>query len=156
MTVTVLVGDKRLYEIMVLYDPSDVTKEWDALVESLSERITKLEGSIVKVEQWAENKKLAYEVKGLRRGSYLTAYFHLDPSQVETLERNLRLDERIVRHVVVVHHRLPPEFVPKEEKKEEKEEKTDEKAEGGEGAAEKPAEAEGTAEAKAETTEKSE
>lgn len=150
MTVTVLDGKKRLYEIMVLYDPSDVTKEWDALVESLSERITKLEGSIVKVEQWAENKKLAYEVKGLRRGSYLTAYFHLDPSQVEILERNLRLDERIVRHVVVVHHRLPPEFVPKEEKK------ADEKPADGEAAAEKPADAEGATEANAETTEKSE
>lgn len=151
MTVTVLVGDKRLYEIMVLYDPSDVTKEWDALVESLTERITKLEGSVVKVEQWAENKKLAYEVKGLRRGSYLTAYFHLDPSQVETLERNLRLDERIVRHVVVVHHRLPPEFAPKEEKKEEK---TDDKPADEKASDDKPA-AEGAADEKAEKTEKS-
>lgn len=122
MTVAVLDGDKRLYEIMVLYDPADVTKDWDGLVESLSERITKLDGSIVKMEQWQENKKLAYEVKGLRRGSYLTGYFHLDPSQVETLERNLRLDERIVRHIVVVHHRLPPEFAPKEEKAESKDE----------------------------------
>jgi small subunit ribosomal protein S6 len=143
MTVAVVEGTKRLYEIMVLYDPADVTKEWDALVESLSGRITKLEGQIVKIDQWADNKKLAYEVKGLRRGSFLTAYFHLDPTQVEALERSLRLDERIVRHVIIVHHRLPPEFAPPKESKEKGKEK-------GKGEAKTEADAEAKVEAKTE------
>lgn len=121
MTVAAIDGNKRLYEIMVLYDAAEAAKEWSALVKELSERITKLEGQILKIDQWAENKKLAYEVKGLRRGTYLCGYFHLDPKQMAQLERSLRFDERVVRHLILVHEMVPS--VLKEEKEKEEKEK---------------------------------
>lgn len=103
----------RLYEIMVIYDPADASKDWDVLVKSLSDRIEKLDGSIIRMLQWADNRKLAYELKGLRRGTYLSGYFRMPPGNLDQLDRNLRLDERVIRHLVISHRRQPPDLVIK-------------------------------------------
>lgn len=131
MTVMVTLGSQRLYEIMVLYDPNDATKDWDGLVAALTEKIEKLGGSTLKLEQWAENRKLAFELKGLRRGTYLSGYFYLEPKQQPALDRAMRLDEHVIRHIVLVHHELPPELKEKP-KPEETEGEDGEKKDGGE------------------------
>jgi small subunit ribosomal protein S6 len=117
MTTTATIGNKRLYEIMVLYDPSDASKDWDGLVTALQGHIDKFEGETVSLDQWADNRKLAYELNGLRRGSYLTGYFHVSPEHVHDFERSLQLDEKIVRHLLVKHEKLPPILQPKTEDK---------------------------------------
>lgn len=110
-------GDKRLYELMVLFDPADAAKDWDMLVDSFNERMTKFGGEVVRVDKWDDNRKLAYEVKGLRRGTFMEAYFYLTPNQVKPLERNMQLDERIIRHMVLCHELVPAQMtLPPEER----------------------------------------
>lgn len=98
----------RVYEVLVLVDPTEASKGYDKLVEWLKSYIEQRHGGLVlKHEQWAESRKLAYEVKNLRRGTYILAYFRAKPSTINTMDAELRLDEKVVRHVVVHHEKMP-------------------------------------------------
>ena len=60
----------RLYELMIIFDPAEATRTWDKLVEWVKELIEgKYGGSVLRADKWAESKKLAYEIKGLKRGT---------------------------------------------------------------------------------------
>src|SRR5436305_15345041 len=62
----------RVYEVLILFDPTEAQKSWDKLLEMVKGFLEQRHGGLVlKVEQWADSRKLAYEVKGLRRGSYM-------------------------------------------------------------------------------------
>jgi small subunit ribosomal protein S6 len=94
----------RVYELFLLYDPAVAQKDWDALIEFLRELVTKNGGVLLKTpEMWGENRKLAYEIAGQRRGSYVVAYFRGMPGSIIEMERTLKLDERVMRHMVINH-----------------------------------------------------
>jgi small subunit ribosomal protein S6 len=98
----------RVYEVLVLVDPTEAAKGYDKLVEWIKGYIeTRHGGLVLKHEQWAESRKLAYEVKNLRRGTYLLVYFRGKPSTINTMNNELILDEKVVRHVIVHHEKMP-------------------------------------------------
>jgi len=98
----------RVYEVLMLFDPTEGQKAWDRLLEFTKGLIEQRHGGLVlKVENWAESRKLSYEVKGLRRGSYMLVYFRAKPSTINTFDGELKLDEKVVRHLIVLHEKMP-------------------------------------------------
>lgn len=98
----------RVYEVLMLFDPTEGQKAWDRLLEFTKGLIeTRHGGLVLKVENWAESRKLAYEVKGLRRASYMLIYFRAKPSTINTFDGELKLDEKVVRHMIAVHDKMP-------------------------------------------------
>jgi small subunit ribosomal protein S6 len=55
---------------------------------------------LVGLDDWGR-RKLAYKVKGTVRGYYLLADFAGTPATVKELERNYRIDDRIIRYHTV-------------------------------------------------------
>ena len=58
------------------------------------------EGKIDNVEDWGK-RKLAYEINGLTEGDYTLIDFHADPANIAELDRVLRINDAVVRHMIV-------------------------------------------------------
>jgi small subunit ribosomal protein S6 len=63
--------------------------------------ITDGKGIIVRIEKWGK-KKLAYEIKKQSRGYYILIDFAAPSATVSELERNLRIDEKILKFMTVM------------------------------------------------------
>ncbi|TET93099.1 MAG: 30S ribosomal protein S6 [Desulfobacteraceae bacterium] len=109
------------YETIYIVNP---TLDDDSLREAItkfSDLIKKLKGYIVKINEWGK-KKLAYEIKKFDKGYYVVLNFYGLPKIVTELERNLKLDDRILKYLTVkIDEDVDPEdLLNKEQKKEDK------------------------------------
>ena len=57
-------------------------------------------GTVDNVDNWGK-RKLAYEIDGLTDGDYTLIDFHADPANVAELDRVLRINDAVVRHMIV-------------------------------------------------------
>ena len=62
--------------------------------------IADAEGKVDSVDEWGK-RKLAYEINGLTDGDYTLVNFHADPQSVAELDRILRINDAVVRHMIV-------------------------------------------------------
>lgn len=72
-------------------------------------------GTVVKVDFWGR-RRLAYPINDFREGYYVFLHMNYPSEQLTDLEYNLRMNDRVLRHLVV---RLDEDDEKKEEKKEE-------------------------------------
>jgi len=104
------------YETIYIVNP---TLDDDALKEAIdkfSDLIKKLKGFIVKVNEWGK-RKLAYELKQFDKGYYVVLDFCALPKMVRELERNLKLDERILKYITVkIDENIDPKDLVSKEK----------------------------------------
>lgn len=90
----------RLYETVFILDPKLDEKQVSSEIDRVKNLITNFDGDIVDVEQ-AGKKKLAYEIDGNREGYYILIRFKSSPSSISELEQSYRLNERVLRHVII-------------------------------------------------------
>ena len=69
-------------------------------VARFNELITSNGGSITKVDEWGK-RRLAYSIDHLTEGYYVVINFEGDTELPKELERNFRIDESIIRFLVV-------------------------------------------------------
>ena len=62
--------------------------------------ITDAQGVVDNVDNWGK-RKLAYEINGLSDGDYTLIGFHTDPQSIAELDRVLRINDAVVRHMIV-------------------------------------------------------
>ena len=111
----------KRYETIYIANPNledDALKE---VVAKFSDIIEKKKGSIVKIDDWGK-RKLAYEVKRFDKGHYVLLDFCGLPEAVTELERNLKLDDRILKYLTVkIDEDFEPTDIPVETKEKEDE-----------------------------------
>ncbi|MFA0731686.1 MAG: hypothetical protein HZLCBSQH_002033 [Candidatus Fervidibacterota bacterium] len=90
----------KSYELIFLVDAALPKEELDALIAKVQGIIEQREG-IVENVRVSDVRRLAYEIKKRTHGVYVVVNFFLLPSQIAELERLLRLDERVLRHMVI-------------------------------------------------------
>ena len=90
----------RMYEGLFLIDNAHASTEWDNVVKHIHDILQKNGAEILKTEKWGE-KKLAYKVKGHKRGTYLLIHFNANNSAITTLRRDFQLSDYIVRFLIV-------------------------------------------------------
>ena len=88
------------YETIYIVNPTLDDEALKEAIDKFSDLIKKLKGSIVKVNEWGK-RKLAYEVKRFDKGYYIVLEFCALPKIVTELERNLKLDDRILKYITV-------------------------------------------------------
>ncbi len=93
-------NSKRLYEAMFLVDAGDATSDWDGVTAMIDTLMQRAAADVVNVRKWDE-RRLTYEVAGRRRGTYILSYFRATPDAVAGLERDVQLNERILRVLVL-------------------------------------------------------
>jgi small subunit ribosomal protein S6 len=72
----------------------------EAQNERLKSLITGRGGEVVSMEPWGR-RRLAYPIERFHDGIYSVTRFKLAPEESDSLERNLRLTESIIRHLIV-------------------------------------------------------
>jgi small subunit ribosomal protein S6 len=105
----------RTYELMAVLAPDIAEEEMLAALERISGYITTNNGEVtelVTTSPWGR-RRLAYEIRDYRDGFYALYHFNLDPSRVSEVERDLRLNNQVLRSLVVSY--APPK--PKKPKK---------------------------------------
>ena len=90
----------RDYELMVVLTPDLDEAAVDATTERLGTQIGGRGGEVVDVQKWGR-RRLAYPIAKHRDGFYTVAKLKLDPDDAEPLERSLRLNESVIRHLLV-------------------------------------------------------
>lgn len=91
----------RRYETIFIADPDLQDEARKNLFKKFTTLLTQIGGLLVKIEDWG-NRKLAYEIKKKSRGYYLCLTYGGDGDIVKELERNLRLDEKIMKFMTIL------------------------------------------------------
>ncbi|MBM4113561.1 MAG: 30S ribosomal protein S6 [Phycisphaerae bacterium] len=86
------------YEAFVLF-PQSASADLEGSVEHVREIITGRKGEVLSIAKWDE-RRLAYDIRGNKRGLYLLAYFRIDTRAVSQIERDFTLSERVLRALV--------------------------------------------------------
>ncbi|WP_035437913.1 30S ribosomal protein S6 [Atopobium sp. oral taxon 810] len=90
----------KAYELLYFVDPA-ATEEIRAGVSKRIEVAVTTDGGVIdSVEDWGK-RKLAYEIDGLTEGDYILINFHADPTQIAELDRVLRINDNVKRHMVM-------------------------------------------------------
>lgn len=91
----------KAYELLFFVDPTITDEVRAAVMKRVEVAITENGGKVDDVDNWGK-RKLAYEIDKLAEGDYTLVNFHADPTQIEELDRVLRINDAVKRHMVVV------------------------------------------------------
>jgi small subunit ribosomal protein S6 len=90
----------RRYESVWVVHGDLPDEDVKSTIDKFTRIISSAGGMLVGLDDWGR-RKLAYKVKGTVRGYYLLADFAGTPATVKELERNYRIDDRIIRYHTV-------------------------------------------------------
>lgn len=90
----------RFYETMLILKPTLTQEETNAKIEFFKGILTNNGASIDGVIDMGI-RNLAYEIKKCKRGYYYVIYFKALPTLVAELERNYRINEDVIRFIVI-------------------------------------------------------
>jgi len=89
--------------MMYILSPEVGDENYPAAIEKVNSLITKLGGELGEVNQSAPwgKRRLAYPIEKYNDGFYVVANLKLAPNQTGELERSLRLNEEVLRHLLI-------------------------------------------------------
>lgn len=94
------------YEAMFVMEPTFAAKDWAKVVEHVSGLITQHGGSVASCAKWGD-RKLAYEIRGHKRGAYCLTYFKVDTQSLAKINRQSELSDLVVRHTIISIDHIP-------------------------------------------------
>lgn len=90
----------KAYELLFFVDPACDEETRAGVMKRIEVAITAEGGTVDNVEDWGK-RKLAYEIDKLTEGDYTLVNFHADPTQIAELDRVLRINDAVKRHMIV-------------------------------------------------------
>ncbi len=91
----------RKYELICVIQPDLDEAAFNGLLEKIKGWVSESGGSVDKMEVWGR-RKLAYIIKKQREGQYVLMNLTMNPAATAALERNLRYQETILRHMLTI------------------------------------------------------
>ena len=96
----------REYELTFVLAPDLPEDAVTTTTERVSSLITNRGGEITKVDNWGR-RRLAYPIRRHHDGLYTIMRFRLESNLTDELDRNLRLTEQVLRHLIVHAEEVP-------------------------------------------------
>ncbi|HOS96845.1 MAG TPA: 30S ribosomal protein S6 [Deltaproteobacteria bacterium] len=90
----------NLYEIMFILSPDMGEEEREKFISRLNGTITRNKGEVIRLNDLGI-KSMTYKIKKKSRGQYVLLYLEGPGAMVAEIERMLRIDENVIRFVVV-------------------------------------------------------
>jgi len=94
----------RSYEIMLAINPQLEDKELDSLLNKVKKVVKNAKGEVAKIDKWGK-RKLAYEIKDFNEAIYVVVKFNADEKKISELERVIKLEERVIRYLLILQDR---------------------------------------------------
>jgi small subunit ribosomal protein S6 len=91
---------------MFLLDSAKAAATWEETVKHVHDILIKHHCEIVASRQWDE-RRLAYPVRGHKKGTYLLTYFRTDGSNLKEIIADCRLSDLILRELL---QKVPPKL----------------------------------------------
>ncbi len=82
----------------MIVDPRPTDEEVTALLTQLGEQLKTLGADVTKVDNWGK-RRLAYDIRKQREGTYAVFDVSAEPSMVKEFERQVGLNESVLRYV---------------------------------------------------------
>ena len=98
---------ENVYECMFIFNANAYARNPAGAATAVEELVTSNGGEILASRLWNEQ-KLAYPIKGHRKGAYWLSYFRIDSSQLVKFNRGCQLNDSILRHLAI---KLDPRLV---------------------------------------------
>jgi small subunit ribosomal protein S6 len=90
----------REYELMTVFRPDLGEEGIQQANEKLDGAIAARGGEITNTDVWGQ-RRMAYPINDFRDGVYRLSKLQLDPTATAELERILRLNDQILRHMLI-------------------------------------------------------
>lgn len=90
----------KAYELLFFVDPTITDEARAGVMKRIEVALTENGGQVDNVDNWGK-RKLAYEIDKLTEGDYALVNFHADPTQIAELDRVLRINDAVKRHMIV-------------------------------------------------------
>ncbi len=91
------------YETVIIIDPATDDAGIEREIEKLSSTIKSHSGEIVNVSRWGK-RKMSYSINNRNEGYYVCLQFNSTSAAPKELDRQLRLDESVIRHLIIRGH----------------------------------------------------
>ena len=84
------------YETLIIFDPRPTDEDIAALLVKVQETLKSLGAEVGKAESWGK-RRLAYEIRKQREGTYAVLECKAEPAVIKEFERQLKLNEQVLR-----------------------------------------------------------
>ena len=91
----------KKYELIFILKADQPETEMAARVARVKEILGGFQGEITQENHWGV-RRLAYEIEHENKGNYMFLRFQSDGTAVNELDKFLRLDDQVLRHLIVV------------------------------------------------------
>jgi len=89
------------YESMIILNPTLTEETSKKENEKILTFIKDNGGEVINTDEWGK-RKLAYEILDFDEGNYIVNYFNFDPQKILDYERELKLNENVIRFNILV------------------------------------------------------
>ena len=90
----------KAYELLFFVAPTLDEEGRANVMTRIENTIAAGNGAIENTEEWGK-RKLAYQINKLTEGDYILVNFHADPDHIAELDRVLRINDNVQRHMIV-------------------------------------------------------
>ncbi len=91
----------RRYETIAIFDPDLTDEDRKGLFAHIKDLIPQHGGALIEFDEWGE-RRLAYDINKKGRGYYVRIDFGGDGTLVAEMERQFRIDERVMKYMTVL------------------------------------------------------
>ena len=91
----------RKYELVCLIQPDLDEAAFNGVLDRVKGWVTESGGSVDKVDVWGR-RRLAFPIRKQREGQYVLLNLSLNPATIANLERNIRFQETVIRHMLTL------------------------------------------------------
>lgn len=103
----------RIYEGMFLVDSALAGADWNRVISAIERIFERAGAEVISLKKWDE-RRLAYEIDHKDRGTYILTYFRVDGSKIQSIERDARLSDDLLRVLILNAEVMSSEDVEKE------------------------------------------
>ena len=108
----------RRYDLIFIVQPELNEEETKGVTERYLQIIAAQKGTIIKTEDWGK-RRLAYDINKQSKGNYILVDFYGPGSMIKEIERNLKIDDKILKFLSIkTRDPFNPESLEEERKKE--------------------------------------
>ncbi len=103
--------ETKRYEGMFVLPAGET--DFEAASAPVREVLSRYQAEVLMLKAW-DDRRLAYDIRGHKRGLYALSFFSADPSRIREIEHDCQLDERILRVLILRRDRLTDEEIETE------------------------------------------
>lgn len=108
----------RRYDLIFIVHPELNEEEVKAITDRYTQIIIAQKGTIIKTEDWGK-RRLGYDINKQSKGNYILVDFYGPGTVIREVERNLKIDDKILKFLTVkTRDPFNPESLEEERKKE--------------------------------------